>query len=83
LFLLLLYKGYADCSSPEHVAQRKHNRGGGWFEWCQRIACHFPGWAQEFEKIKFLLGHSSTQTAERYLGWEQEIAIAVNDNLGL
>src|ERR1700676_5576911 len=35
------------------------------------------------EQIKFLLGHSSIQTTERYLGSEQEIAVAVNDNLGL
>ena len=35
------------------------------------------------EQIKFLLGHSSIQTTERYLGSEQEIVIAVNDNLGL
>ena len=35
------------------------------------------------EQIKFLLGHSSIQTTERYLGSEQEIAIAVKDNLGL
>jgi integrase len=35
------------------------------------------------EQIKFLLGHSSIQTTERYLGSEQEIAIAVNDCLGL
>jgi len=34
------------------------------------------------EQIKFLLGHSSIQTTERYLGSEQEIAVAVNDNLG-
>jgi integrase len=32
------------------------------------------------EQIKFLLGHSSIQTTERYLGSGQEIAIAVNDN---
>jgi hypothetical protein len=31
----------------------------------------------------FQLGHSSTQTTERYLGSEQEIAIAVNESLGL
>jgi integrase len=37
----------------------------------------------DLEQIKFLLGHSSIQTTERYLGSEQEIAIAVNDNLGL
>lgn len=37
----------------------------------------------DLEQIKFLLGHSSIQTTERYLGSEQEITIAVNDNLGL
>jgi len=37
----------------------------------------------DLEQIKFLLGHSFIQTTERYLGSEQEIAVAVNDNLGL
>jgi integrase len=37
----------------------------------------------DIEQIKFLLGHSSIQTTERYLGSEQEIVIAVNDVLGL
>ena len=37
----------------------------------------------DLEQIKFLLGHSSIQTTERYLGSEQELAIAVNDALGL
>jgi len=37
----------------------------------------------DLEQIKFLLGHTSIQTTERYLGSEQEIEIAVNDNLGL
>ena len=37
----------------------------------------------DLEQIKFLLGHSSIQTTERYLGAEQELQSAVNDNLGL
>jgi integrase len=37
----------------------------------------------DLEQIKFLRGHSSIQTTERYLGSEQEIAVAVNDTLGL
>jgi site-specific recombinase XerD len=37
----------------------------------------------DLEQIKFLLGHSSIQTTERYLGSEQELVIAVNDSLGL
>lgn len=36
----------------------------------------------DLEQIKFLLGHSSTQTTERYLGSEQELQTAVNDHLG-
>jgi hypothetical protein len=38
--------------------------------------------AEIVEQIKFLLGPSSIQTTERYLGSEQEIKIAVKDNLG-
>ena len=37
----------------------------------------------DLEQIKFLLGHSSIQTTERYLGSEQDLAVAVNDSLGL
>jgi integrase len=36
----------------------------------------------DLEQINFLLGHSSIQMTERYLGSEQDIEIAVNDNLG-
>ncbi len=42
-----------------------------------------PEERRESRAIKFLLGHSSIQTTERYLGSEQEIVTAVNDNMGL
>jgi site-specific recombinase XerD len=35
----------------------------------------------DLEQTTFLLGHSSIQTIERYLGSEQEIVVAVNDQL--
>jgi integrase len=37
----------------------------------------------DLEQIKFLLGHSSIQTTEGYLGSYQEIAVAVNYDLEL
>jgi integrase len=37
----------------------------------------------DLEQIRFLLGHASIATTERYLGADQELAVAVNDNLGL
>ena len=37
----------------------------------------------ELEQIQILLGHSSIQTTERYLGTEQKLDVAVNDTLGL
>ena len=43
---------------------------------CRKNGC-------DLEQIKFLIGHSSIQTEERYLGSDQEITVAVNDNLGL
>ena len=37
----------------------------------------------DLEQIQLLLGHASVQTTERYLGTEQNLAMAVNDTLGL
>ncbi len=37
----------------------------------------------DLEQIRFLLGHASIATTERYIGAEQELGVAVNDNLGL
>jgi integrase len=37
----------------------------------------------DLEQIKFLLGHASIQTTERYLGAERDFVSAVNDNMGL
>jgi integrase len=47
----------------------------------ERMLCRKSG--GHLEQIKFLLGHSSIQTTERYLGSEQELVAAVNDTLGL
>jgi site-specific recombinase XerD len=41
---------------------------------CARF-CHEPG--GELEQIKFLLGHSSVQTTERYIGCKQKLREAV------
>jgi site-specific recombinase XerD len=37
----------------------------------------------DLEQIQMLLGHSSIQTTERYLGTDQNLTTAVNDDLGL
>ena len=37
----------------------------------------------KLEQIQFLLGHESIETTALYTSIEQEIAVAVNDNLGL
>jgi integrase len=65
----------------------KKKRSGQWWSRrpttsaaCAKICGKNGG---DLEPIKFLLGHASLQTTERYLGSEQEIAVAVKDNLGL
>jgi site-specific recombinase XerD len=47
---------------------------------CARL-CHLAG--GELEQIQFLLGHASVETTERYLGCNQKLRDAVNDQLGL
>jgi Phage integrase family len=47
---------------------------------CARL-CHSAG--EELEQIKFLLGHVSVQTTEKYLGCKQRLREAVNDKIGI
>src|SRR2546422_1552935 len=47
---------------------------------CARL-CHVAG--GELEQIQFLLGHTSVQTTERYLGCKQKLHHTVNDRMGL
>jgi hypothetical protein len=54
----------------EHVAPHDLRRT------CARL-CHSAG--GELEQIQFLLGHSSVQTTERYLGCKQNLGHPVND----
>ena len=43
---------------------------------CARL-CH--DCSGELEQIRFLLGHASVQTTERYIGSKQKLQDAVND----
>jgi integrase len=48
---------------------------------CARL-CHDRAHARssgELEQIRFLLGHASVQTTERYIGCKQKLQNAVND----
>ncbi len=47
---------------------------------CARL-CHLAG--GELDQIRFLPGHVSIQTTERYLGCKQRLRCAVNDRLGI
>jgi integrase len=47
---------------------------------CARL-CHLAG--GELDQIRFLLGHATIQTTERYLGCRQRLRCAVNDRLGI
>ena len=47
---------------------------------CARL-CHAAG--GEMEQIRFLLGHVSVQTTEKYLGSKQRLREAVNDRIGI
>jgi integrase len=47
---------------------------------CARL-CHLAG--GELAQIRFLLGHVSVQTTERYLGCKQKLRCAVNDRIGI
>ena len=47
---------------------------------CARLCHDCNG---ELEQIRFLLGHASVQTTERYIGSKQKLHDAVNDRFGI
>ena len=66
-----------------HVVRKRCNQGGlehiaphDLRRTCARL-CHSAG--GELEQIQFLLGHSSIQTTEKYLGCKQNLGQPVND----
>jgi integrase len=63
-------KRYAKRAGFDHLAPHDLRRT------CARL-CHTAG--GELEQIQFLLGHTSVQTTERYIGCRQNFREAVND----
>ena len=47
---------------------------------CARLCHDYSG---ELKQIRFLLGHASVQTTERYIGSKQKLQDAVNDRFGI
>ena len=70
LDLVAAYGAAIDMNVKPHDARRT----------CAKL-CRAAG--GELEQIQLLLGHTSVQTTERYLGTRQDLANAPNDRLGL
>src|SRR5689334_11618136 len=69
-----LLQGYAAAASVPGIAPHDLRRT------CAKM-CRAAG--GELEQIQLLLGHSSVQTTERYLGTKQDLANAPNDGIKL
>jgi site-specific recombinase XerD len=69
-----LLQPYAEAAGLAGIAPHDLRRS------CAKM-CRAAGW--ELEQIQLLLGHSSVQTTERYLGTKQDLAHAPNDAIKL
>jgi integrase len=69
-----LLQGYAAAAGVPGIAPHDLRRS------CAKM-CRAAG--GELEQIQLLLGHSSVQTTERYLGTKQDLAHAPNDAIKL